>query len=39
MEKEKLEIGNTLYGINNEIYTIEKIDDEQIVVKFYKKYM
>lgn len=37
MEKEKLEIGNTLYGINNEIYTIEKIDDEQIVVKFYKK--
>lgn len=37
MEKEKLEIGNTLYGINNEIYTIEKIDDEQIVVKYYKK--
>lgn len=37
MEKEKLEIGNTLYGINNEIYTIEKIEDEQIVVKYYKK--
>ena len=35
--KRALEIGDTLYGINNEIYTIENIDNEQIVVKFYKK--
>lgn len=35
--KKVLEIGDTLYGINNEIYTIENIDNEQIVIKFYKK--
>lgn len=35
--KKCLEIGDTLYGINNEIYTIENIDNEQIVIKFYKK--
>lgn len=35
--KKGLEIGDILYGINNEIYTIENIDNEQIVIKFYKK--
>lgn len=32
-----LYIGSTLYGIKNEIYTIEKIDDEKIEVSFLKK--
>lgn len=32
-----LYIGSTLYGIKNEIYTIEKIDDEKIEVRFLKK--
>lgn len=35
--KEYLKLGDTLYGTNNEIYTIENIDNEQIVIKFYKK--
>ena len=35
--KKNFEIGDTLYGINNEVYTIEHIDNEQIIVKFYKK--
>lgn len=35
--KKNFEIGDTLYGINNEVYTIENVDNEQIIVKFYKK--
>lgn len=35
--KKGLEIGDTLYGINNEIYIIENINSEQIIIKFYKK--
>ena len=35
--KNNFEIDDTLYGINNEVYTIENIENEQIVVKCYKK--
>lgn len=35
--KKELKIGDTWYGINNEIYTIENIDNEQIVIKFFRK--
>ena len=35
--KEDLKLGDKLYGINNEIYTIENIDNEQIVIKFHRK--
>lgn len=35
--KKEFKIGDTLYGINNEVYTIENIDNKQIIVKFYKK--
>lgn len=37
MSKEYLKLGNTLYGTNNKIYTIENIENGQIVIKFYRK--
>ena len=33
----KLNVNNTLYGINNEVYTIESIEDNQINVIYYRK--
>lgn len=33
----KLDVNNTLYGINNEVYTIESIEDNQINVIYYRK--
>lgn len=33
----KLNVNNTLYGINNEVYTIESIKDNQINVIYYRK--
>lgn len=35
--KNKLDVNNTLYGINNEVYTIESIEDNQINVIYYRK--
>lgn len=38
--KNKLDVNNTLYGINNEVYTIESIEDiyvhegKEITIKF-----
>ena len=33
----KLDVNNTLYGTNNEVYTIESIEDNQINVIYYRK--
>ena len=33
----KLNVNNTLYGINNEVYTIESIEENQINVIYYRK--
>lgn len=35
--KNKLDVNNTLYGINNEVYTIESIEDNQINIIYYRK--
>ncbi len=37
IEEKFLEVGDNLYGVDNEIYTVENVNKEQIIVKFYKK--
>ena len=35
--KKEMKINDILYGVNNEIYTIESINNKQIIVKYLKK--
>ena len=35
-DSDKIQVDKKLYGVNNEIYTIQSIDDEQIIIKYLK---
>ena len=36
-DSDKIQVDKKLYGVNNEIYTIQSIDDEQIIIKYLKE--
>ncbi len=36
-DSDKIQVDKKLYGTNNEIYTIQSLDDEQIIIKYLKE--